>query len=114
MDKNIVVLQGRVGSVVKDGKTQSGSPFLYFGMDIESRSNANSTENNYRQTLKIMCFKPKVTDYLKRLKVHSGMPCIVFGFMSSFMDEVKGKSILVNALNANEVYIIQTRPYNED
>jgi hypothetical protein len=114
MDKNIVILQGRIGSVVKEGKTQNGNMFLYFGMDIESRSNATSTENNYKQTLKVMCFKPKVIEYLRKLKVHSGMHCIVFGFMSSFMDEVKGKPMLVNALNCNECYIIQMRPYDED
>lgn len=114
MDKNIVILQGRIGSVLKEGKTQNGGSFMYFGLDIESKANANSTENNYRQTLKIMCFKPKVVEYLKKIKAHTGTPCIVFGFMSSFYDEVHGKSVLVNALNANEVLCIQTRPYNND
>lgn len=113
MDKNIVILQGRIGSVLKEGKTQNGGSFMYFGLDIESKANANSTENNYRQTLKIMCFKPKVVEYLKKIKAHTGTPCIVFGFMSSFYDEVHGKSVLVNALNANEVLCIQTRPYND-
>ena len=108
MDKNIVILQGRIGSVLKEGKTQNGGSFIYFGLDIESKSNATSTEHNYRQTLKIMCFKPKVVEYLKKIKAHTGTPCIVFGFMSSFYDEVHGKSVLVNALNANEIYVIKT------
>jgi len=114
VDKNLVILQGRIGSVLKEGKTQNGGTFVYFGLDVESKSNATSTENNYRQTLKIMVFKPKVIEYLKKIKAHSGTPCIVFGFMSSFYDEVHGKSVLVNALNANEVLCIQTRPYSND
>ena len=114
MDKNIVILQGRIGSVLKDGKTQNGGSFIYFGMEIESKANATSTENNYRQTLKIMCFKPKVIEYLKKVKAHTGTPVLVFGFMSSFYDDVHGKSVLVNALNANEVLCIQTRPYSND
>ena len=108
MDKNIVILQGRIGSVLKESKTQNGGTFMYFGLDIESKANATSTENNYRQTLKIMCFKPKVIEYLKKVKAHTGTPVIVFGFMSSFYDEVHGKQVLVNALNANEVYVIKT------
>lgn len=114
MDKNIVILQGRIGSVLKEGKTQTGGSFMYFGLDVESKANAYSTENNYRQTLKIMVFKPKVIQYLRKIKAHTGIPCIVFGFMSSFYDEIKGKSVLVNALNANEVLCIQTRAYTND
>ena len=113
MDKNIVILQGRIGSVLKEGKTQNGNTFMYFGLDIESKANANSTDNNYRQTLKIMCFKTRVIEYLRKVKAHTGTTVIVFGFMSSFMDEIKGKSMLVNALNANEVLCIMTRPYND-
>ena len=112
-DKNIVILQGRIGSVIREGKTKNGGAFMYFGLDVESRSNATSTENNYRQTLKIMVFKPKVIAYLQKVKARTGMPCIVFGFMSSFHDDVHGKSVLVNALNANEVLCILTRPYND-
>jgi hypothetical protein len=114
MDKNFVILQGRIGYALKEGKTQNGGSFIYFGMEIESKANATSTENNYRQTLKIMCFKPKVIEYLKKVKAHTGTSVIVFGFMSSFYDEVHGKQVLVNAVNANEVLCIQTRPYSND
>lgn len=114
MDKNQVILQGRISSLVKQGKTQTGGEFLYFGLNIEAKANASSTDNNYHQTLKVMCFKPKVIKYLQDLKVHSGMHCIVFGFVSSFMDEIKGKQMLMNAINANEVFIIQTKPYNNN
>lgn len=113
MDKNIVILQGKIGSVLKEGKTQNGGTFLYFGLEVESKANATSTENNYRQTLKIMVFKPKVIQYLRHVKAHTGTTVLVFGFMSSFYDEVHGKSLLVNALNANEVLCIMTRPYND-
>ena len=113
MDKNIVILQGRIGSVLKEGKTQNGNTFMYFGLDIESKANANSTDNNYRQTLKIMVFKKNVIQYLRNVKAHTGTTVLVFGFMSSFYDEVHGKSLLVNALNANEVLCIMTRPYND-
>lgn len=114
MDKNIVILQGRIGTVLKESKTKNGNTFMYFGLDVEARSNAYSTENNQSQTLKVMLFKPKVIEYLRKVKAHTGTPCIVFGFMSEFMSEVKGQQLLTNALNAHEVLCIQTRPYNND
>lgn len=113
MDKNQVVLQGRIGSVFKEGKTQSGTTFIYFGIDIESRANATSTDNNYSQTLKVMVFKPRVIEYLRRVKARTGNTVVVFGFLSSFYDEVNGRSILVNALNGNEVLVVKTKPDNE-
>ena len=109
MDRNIVILQGRIGSVYKESKTQNGKPFVYFGLEIESKSNSRSTENNYHQTLKVMVFRKKAVDYLKSVGARSGNRCIVFGFMSSFYDEIKGKSVLTNAINADECYIIKTK-----
>jgi hypothetical protein len=113
MDRNDCRFVGIIGERMKKGKTVNGEPYMYFDMNITSKYNANSTENNYEQNIPIMVFKPAVIKYLEKLKVHVGTPVIVFGFMSSFYDEVHGKQVLVNAVNANEVLCIQTRPYND-
>ena len=113
MDKNQLILQGRIASPFKEGKTQNGDAYIWFLLEVESKANATSTENNYRQTLNIMCFKPKVIDYLHKLKAHQGCACIIFGFISAFPNEVRGKSLITNAVNANEILLIQTRPHND-
>ena len=109
MDKNQLILQGRISSPFKEGKTQNGDAYIWFLLEVESKANATSTENNYRQTLNIMCFKPKVIDYVKRLKAHQGSVCVIFGFLSAFPNEIRGKSLITNAVNANEIILIQTR-----
>ena len=85
---------------------------MWFTLNVETRANANSTENNYYQTLHIMCFKKVVIDYLKRVNAHSGNTVIIFGFLSSFIDEARGKRSLVNAVNANKIYVVKTKVDN--
>jgi len=110
-NRNQLTLVGRIGAAFKEGKTQAGGTYIWFPLEVESKQTANSTENNQRQSIHIMCFRKPVIDYLKSVKAHSGCIVIIFGFISSFPDEVKGKAVRVNAVNANEIYVVQTRPY---
>lgn len=112
MDKNECVFIGRIGSKIKKGRTQNGDTYIWLLLQIESAANANSTENNYHQKVHIMCFKKPVIDYLERVEAHTGNRIVIFGFVSSFPDEVKGKAVIVNAINANEIYVIKTKPDN--
>lgn len=113
LNRNDCRFVGRIGSKKKDGKTVNGDAYIYFELEIEARSNANSTENNYHQRIPIMCFKPNVINYLKKVKARTGTPVVVFGFVSTYTDELKGITLKNNGINANEVYVVQTRPYND-
>lgn len=110
MDRNDIRLVGRIGEVIKTGKTQTGGDYIWFPLEIEARANATSTENNQSQKIHIMCFKKAVIDYLRRVKVKQGQTVVIFGFVSAFPTEVKGKSVLFNAINANEIYVVKTKP----
>ena len=112
-DRNDCRFVGRVGERMKKGKTVNGQPYMYFDLAIESKANANSTDNNFHQSIPIMVFKKPVIDYLERLKIHQGSPLVVFGFVSTYTDELRGITLKSNGINANEVYCIQTRPYND-
>ena len=114
MDRNDIRLVGRIGEIIKSGKTQSGGEYIWFPLEIEARANATSTDNNYHQKIHIMCFKKMVIDYLRRVNVKQGNTVVIFGFVSSFPSEIKGKDILVNAINANEIYVVKTRPDGTD
>lgn len=113
MDRNDCRFVGRIGSSFKEGKTQNGGSYIWFPLELEAKANASSTDNNFRQSIHIMCFKKHVIDYLKRIRAHQGNTVVIFGFVSSFPDEIKGKNVVVNAINANEIYVVQTRPYND-
>lgn len=111
MDRNDCRFVGRVGERRKDGLTVNGEPYIYFEMAIESKFNANSTENNYHQSIPIMVFKRNVINYLNKIGIHQGTPIIVFGFVSTYTNEFKSITLRSNGINANEVYVIQTKPY---
>ena len=113
MDRNDCRFVGRIGERMKKGKTVNGEPYMYFDMNITSKYNANSTENNYEQNIPIMVFKPAVIKYLEKLKVRVGTPIVVFGFVSTYTDELKGITLKSNGINCSECYVIQTRPYND-
>ena len=84
---------------------------MWFMVDTEPKANATSTEYNYHQQINTMCFKKKVIDYFKKVNAHQGCLVVVFGFVSSFVFEWRGKTLTTNGLNANEVYIIKTKLY---
>lgn len=114
MDRNDCRLVGRVGGRIKIDKTQNGGDYVWFPLEIEAKSNSYSTDNNYHQTIHIMCFKKIIIDYLRRVRIKQGNTVIIFGFVSSFQTEVKGESMYVNAVNANEIYVVKTKPDGED
>lgn len=113
MDRNDCRFVGRIGEHMKHGKTVNGEPYMYFDLEIESRANANSTDNNYHQNIPIMVFKKAVIDYLQRLKAHRGTHVVVFGFVSTYTDEVRGITLKSNGINCSECYVVQTKPYND-
>lgn len=110
MDRNDCRFVGRIGSPIKKDKTQNGDDYMWFLLELESRANATSTENNYRQQINIMCFKGNVIKYLERIHAHQGNTVVIFGFVSAFPTEINGKQIVANGINANEIYVVQTKP----
>ena len=110
MDRNQVILVGKIGGKLVERKTQTGSTFVFFPFALENKEAASDPiEANYRQDLHIMVFRKYVIDYLKKVGAKAGNRCCIFGFMSSFKTEINGKTIISNALNATDVFIIKTR-----
>lgn len=110
-DLNQCTFVGRIASNIKKGKTQNGEPYIGFLLNCQPAANANSAQNNQNQMISIRCFKPKVIKYIDNVGAHLNTNVVVFGFVSSYRTEVKGKSLTSNSINANAIYIIQTRPY---
>lgn len=108
--KNENVYVGRISSPVKYRKSTTGQEYAWFALEISDPNIAYSTENNRHQVLNIMCFKHRFVEYLKYVKAHVGNIAIVFGFSSSFKDEIKGKPVNVNAFNVNHMYIAKGEP----
>lgn len=106
-DRNNLTLVGRIGSKIKKGKTSNGDKYMAFLLEIESRDTSNSSVNNYHQFISVRVFRAPVIKYLEKLEAKLGTHVVVFGFISSYQDEIKGKKITANSVNGNEVYIIR-------
>ena len=109
MDRNQLTLVGRVGDRVKYDKGTNGKEYVYFPMLISARSTSKEYERNHNQIIHIMCFRDAVINYLKNVKMKPNSPIIVFGFISSYPSEIRGKQIIENGVLANEIYIIKTK-----
>ena len=108
-DRNQLTLVGRIGGAFKEGKTKNGEAYIYFSLELQARQTQNSTENNQDQVLHIMCFRRPVIEYLRKVKAHIGNVVVIFGFITSFPDEVNGKAVRVNAINAHECFVVKTK-----
>lgn len=109
VDRNQLTLVGRIGGAFKEGKTKNGETYIYFSLELQARQTQSSTENNQSQVLHVMCFRKPVIEYLRKVKAHTGNVAVIFGFVSSFPDTIKGKDVRVNAINAHECYIVKLK-----
>lgn len=112
MNLNDVTLVGKIGYNYKIAKASSGNEYVSFALEIEARENAKEYDSNYHQTIHVTCFKKPVIEYLKRIKAKQGNHAVVFGFVSSFPTEIKGKKVFVNTINAREILIAKTKSDN--
>jgi hypothetical protein len=110
MDRNELILVGRVGGNMKKGKAVNGSTYYWLPVEIENGQGSTSTDYNYHQGINCMVFNSKrknLIEYLERVKVHSGNRVIIFGFVSSFKQTVNGKDIISNAVNVTDIFVVK-------
>ena len=110
--RNEVTLVCRIGQVVKFAKSSSGNEYAYFMVEVENQTNAaivGDRDNEMHQTLHVMCFRRQVIKYLKDIEAKTGNIIVVFGYIGSYLSEIKGKTVLQNTINATEIYVVKTK-----
>lgn len=107
--ENRFYMSGVVDSEVKYDKTVNGEQYAWFALSIENRQAANSTDSNRYQNVSIMVFQKKLIEYMKSVRLKRNDLCVVFGWVSSFSREIKGKNYAVNGVNATQVFAVKTK-----
>lgn len=107
--RNEVILVGRIKDKVKYALSQTGNEYVYFLLDVENQTHASEVAAQYYQTLHVTCFKRPVTKYLKNVEAKGGNIVIVFGYVGSFTNEIKGKYLIQNTIIAKEIFVVKTK-----
>jgi len=111
-DKNIVMLEGVVGTDAKFGKTQDGKEYFTFSLCINSydKEMADSTERTHSQTyVRIFLYDRKQLDYVKRVNIHGNSRVYVYGRLSSFKNEYRGNTFMTLNVICRDIGLIKTK-----
>lgn len=111
-DKNIVMLEGIVGTDAKFGKTQDGKEYFTFSLCINSydKELADSTERTHSQTYcRIFIYDKKQLEYAKRVNIHGNSRVYVYGRLSSFKTERKGIEFMAMNVICRDIGLIRTK-----
>lgn len=109
MDRNEVVLVGRIGEKIARKKTVHGQEYVWFPLEVENRKAAKGSANNYHASINVMVFSPALIQYLEKVKLKTGNTVAVFGFISSYKQEKKGSVQYMNGINADDIIVKKTR-----
>ena len=107
--RNEVILVGRIKDKVKYAMSQTGNEYSYIILDVENQNNASEVVAQYYQNLHVTCFKRPVVKYLKTVEAKGGNIVIVFGYVGSFTNEIKGKYLIQNTIIAKEIFVVKTK-----
>jgi hypothetical protein len=107
--ENRFYMAGVVDSDVKYDKTVNGEPYAWFALSIENSQAKNSTESNIHQNVSIMVFQKKLIDYIKSVNLKRNDLCVVFGWVSAFKREIKGREFSGNGINATQVFAVKRK-----
>lgn len=111
-DKNIVIIEGIVGTDAKFGKTTDGKEYFTCSLSINSffKDMADSTERSRSQTyIRVFSYDKAQVEYLHKMNVRPNQRMSVFGRLSSFMNEHRGNKFLTNSVVCRDIEIIKTK-----
>ena len=109
--RNEVILVGRINDKVKYALSQSGNEYVYFLLNVENQNNPNEVAAQYYQNLHVTCFKRPVVKYLKTVEAKGGNIVVIFGYVGSFSNEIKGKYMIQNTIIAKEIFVVKTKAW---
>lgn len=117
MDKNFVILEGKVGDDAKWGKTQESKEYFTFSLCINAYAKefADATERSHSVTyVRIFCYDKRQLEYLRKVNVKRGQRVSIFGRLSSAKNEYKGVTFMSNNVVCRDITVIKTKKEKND
>ena len=117
MDKNIVLLEGRIGNDFKYGKTTDGKKFATFSLVITPNTREeihDDTERHGSETyIRVMCFDKRQVDYLVHVKANCGHRVAIYARLASHKTEYRGIEFIQNNVVVRDISVLTTKPKNK-
>ena len=112
-DVNMVFLNGLTKGKPIFGKSTNGKNYVSLNVVMENTFDrwAGSDENERQWTTqyaRVMSFDNKLIDYLKAVGIDNGTRVEVKGWLSSRIDNVRGKTVINTCVVARDIMVIKT------
>lgn len=111
MDKNFVILEGRIASPIKKGKTKDGKLYCSFMLSCSpySREYHDRTENREEAPFAVLVFDKRILEGLDEVGARMGNRASVFARLNGYSEEKNGKMLYHTMVIARDVRIIKTK-----
>jgi hypothetical protein len=108
-NKNIVILEGRVGNDLKYKKTKEGRVFATFTLEIDSFDKLlrDTTESHSIVYIRIMVFDINIIRYMQRVKIKQGNIVNIFARLNNHIHEHKGETICLIDVVVRDLHLVQ-------
>lgn len=112
MDKNIVILEGVIGTDAKYGKAKNGKEYFTCSLSINAfmKEYADDTERTNSQTyIRLFVYDKRQVAYLRKVNAHQGQRATVFGRLSSCKNEYRGNTFMTMNVITRDIRIIKNK-----
>lgn len=111
MDRNVVLLQGKIGNDYKYLKTKRGSEFATFTLCLEAfdKEERDKTENRNTVYIRIMVFDDLLVQYLHKVGARSGNKASIYGRVNSHRVTSKNVTFVQNDIIVRDIHIVKTQ-----
>lgn len=111
--KNIVILEGRVGEGLKYARATNGNDYCTFVLEIDSyyKEVADLTERDHSYTLvRLFIYDKHQVEYCKRVGLRQGNIVSILARLNSKGMEINGKTIIQNNVIVRDISVVKTQP----
>lgn len=116
--QNEVLLRGIVADNVMYKKASNGKDYCTFSLVVNhDKTELSEGETNSKEFIRIFVFngkKKKLVDYLKDMGFRRGLYVGIYGLLRTTSTEHKGIPIVQISVGVRDIFIIQTKPINNN
>lgn len=111
MDKNIVLLEGVIGTDYKISRSNSGSEYITFTLRVKGGVGRykDKTEERSETMLRIFIFDNRLVEYMRSVGAKVGNRVSILARLNSHRTEIKGEPIIQCNIVVRSISVLRTK-----